>query len=76
MRSGLAALLMGIGGILLAFGTTVLGIAIFARTGEWRFQLSVMMSVATGALVIGAVMFAVGYLFHRLGRESAGRAAA
>jgi len=70
MRSGLAAALMGVGGILLAFGATILVIAVFTRAGAWRDQLPTMLSVATGALVIGGVMFAVGFLFHRVGRRA------
>ncbi len=76
MRSSLAAGLMGIGGILLSFGVTILIIAIFTRMSGWRPQLPTMLSVATGALVIGGVMFLLGYLLNRVGRRSADRAAA
>ena len=73
MRSGLVAALMGIGGILLAFGVTVLMIAIFTRTGEWRPQLPQMLSVATLVLVVGGAMFVAGFLLDRVGRRSAER---
>jgi len=76
MRSGLAAALMGIGGILLSFGVTVLLIAIFTRTGEWRLQLPTMLSVATLVLVAGGAMFVAGFLLNRIGRRSDERAAA
>ena len=74
MRSGLAAGLMGIGGILLAFGATITVIAIFTRTSAWRGELPAMISVATASLLVGGVMFAAGFLFHRMGRGSGERA--
>ena len=74
MRSGLAAALMGIGGILMSFGAVILILAIFARSNDWRLQLPAMGSVATGSLVIGGVMFALGYLLGRIGRRADARA--
>ena len=76
MRSGLAAALMGIGGIFLYFGVTIVVIAIFTRMGGWRPQVPTMLSVATGALVTGGAMFVLGFLLNRVGRHSADRAAA
>jgi len=76
MRSGLAAALMGVGGILVSFGAVILVLAIFARANEWRVQLPAMGSVGTGSLVIGGVMFALGFLLNRVGRNSAGRVSA
>ena len=73
MRSGLAAALMGIGGILLSFGTVILVLTIFARANDWRVQLPTMGSVATGSLVIGGVMFALGFLLGRVGRRADAR---
>lgn len=60
---------MGIGGIFLAFGVTVQVIAIFTRLNAWRGQLPTMMTVGIGSLVIGGVMFVLGWLLHRTGRR-------
>lgn len=76
MRGGLVAALMGIGGIFMSFGFTILIIAIFTRMNAWRVQLPTMMSVGTGSLVIGGVMFVVGFLLNRIGRGSEDRASA
>ena len=70
MRSGLAAALMGIGGILMSFGAVIVVLALFARNGDTRGQLPAMTTVATGSLIIGAVMFGGGYLLGRVGRNS------
>ena len=70
MRSGFAAGLMGIGGILISFGTVIVILALFARRGDTRSELPAMITVAAGALVIGAVLFGAGYLLGRLGRNS------
>jgi len=70
MRSGLAAALMGIGGILLSFGAVIVVLALFARSGDTRGQLPAMTTVAVGSLVVGAVMFGAGYLLGRVGRNS------
>lgn len=73
MRGGLVAGLMGIGGILMSFGITILTISIFTRMNAWRVQLPTMMSVGTGSLVIGGVMFVAGYLLNRIGRSEPAR---
>jgi ABC-type transport system involved in multi-copper enzyme maturation permease subunit len=70
MRSGLAAALMGIGGILLSFGAVIVVLTLFARNGDTRGQLPAMTSTAVGSLVVGAVMFGAGYLLGRVGRNS------
>ena len=70
MRSGLAATLMGIGGILLSFGAVIVVLALFARTGDTRGQLPAMTATAVVSLVGGAVMFGAGYLLGRAGRGS------
>jgi hypothetical protein len=71
MRSGFAAGLMGIGGILLSFGAVIVVLAFFARQGgDTRLQLPAMTTVALGSLVAGAVMFSAGFLLARLGRNS------
>ncbi len=76
MRSGLVAALMGIGGIFVSFGAVVLVLAFFARTGETHLQLPAMASLATGTLVVGGVMFVLGFLLNRVGRKSADRVSA
>lgn len=72
MRSGLAAGLMGIGGILVSFGAVTVVLAFFARHagGDTRLQLPAMTTVALGSLVVGAVMFAAGFLLARIGGNS------
>ena len=74
MRSGLAAALMGIGGILATFGATVFVISLFTRMNSWRPQVPTMMSVATGMLVVGGLMFVAGFLLNRVGRREPSRA--
>ena len=73
MRSGLIAFLMGVGGIFAAFGATVLVIAIFSRMNSWNVQLPAMFAVGMGTLVVGLVMFVLGFLLNRMGRDSAQR---
>jgi hypothetical protein len=71
MRSGFAAGLMGIGGILLSFGAVIVVLAFFARQGgDTRLELPAMTTVALGSLVAGAVMFGTGFLLARLGGNS------
>lgn len=70
MRSGLAAALMGIGGIFVSFGAVIVVLALFARYDNVRTDLPAMTTLATGSIVIGAVMFAAGYLLGRVGRNS------
>jgi hypothetical protein len=76
MRSGISAGLMGIGGIFMSFGVTILIIAIFSRMNAWRVQLPTMFSVGTGFVVVGGVMFVAGYLLNRIGRSADERAPA
>jgi uncharacterized membrane protein (UPF0136 family) len=71
MRSGFAAGLMGIGGILLAFGAVIVVLSFFARQGgDTRLELPAMTMAAVAALVVGAVFFGAGYLLGRMGRNS------
>ncbi|HEX9129194.1 MAG TPA: hypothetical protein VF850_08540 [Gemmatimonadaceae bacterium] len=71
MRSGFSAGLMGVGGILLSFGTVIVVLAFFARQGgATRLQLPEMTTVALGSLVVGAVMFGAGFLLSRIGGNS------
>jgi hypothetical protein len=70
MRSGFAAALMGIGGILMSFGAVIVVLTLFARNGDTRGQLPAMTTAAAGSLIIGAVMFGAGYLLGRVGRSS------
>ena len=71
MRAGIAAMLMGVGGILISFGTVVIVLSFFARQGDTRLELPAMATLATGALVVGAIMFGAGFLLGRVGRSSA-----
>ena len=66
---------MGVGGIFLAFGFTVMVIGIFTRMSSWRGEMPALTAVGTGSLVIGGVMFVLGWLLHRGLRRSDERAA-
>jgi hypothetical protein len=70
MRSGFAASLMGIGGILMSFGAVIVVLVLLARRGDPHSRSPSMIAVATGSLVVGAVLFGAGYLLGRLGRNS------
>jgi hypothetical protein len=70
MRSGLAAGLMGIGGIFMSFGAVIVVLALLARLDNVRGELPAMTMVATGSIVVGAVMFGAGYLLGRIGRPA------
>jgi hypothetical protein len=70
MRSGFAEILMGIGGVLLSFGAVIVVLALLARRGDPHTRSPSMITVATGSLVVGAVLFGAGYLLGRLGRNS------
>lgn len=72
MRSGLAAGLMGIGWILISFGAVIGVLYVFARQGggDSAHLLPEMATIGVGSLVVGAVMFAAGYLLGRMGRSS------
>lgn len=68
MRSSLAAALMSIGGIFVAFAAVVSVLVIFAsRTGPER-KLATMSALAFASLVAGAVLFGLGFLLNRIGR--------
>ena len=67
---------MGVGGIFLAFGFTVMVIGIFTRSSPWRGEMHALTTVGTGSLIIGGVMFVLGWLLHRGPRQSDDRAAA
>jgi len=70
MRSGLSAGLMGVGGIFLSFAVTILLIAIFTRTSSmWRNEFPTEMTVATFFLVVGGVMFVLGWLLRERKRD-------
>jgi len=71
MRSRFSEALMGIGGIFIAFGATALIIGLFARQmTNTRAEFPAILTVATGAVVVGAVMFGAGYLLHRMTRDA------
>jgi hypothetical protein len=72
MRSGLSEALMGIGGIFMAFGGTVVILGLFARVNtNTQAEFPAMAKLATMTLVAGAVMFGAGYLLARMGRSNA-----
>jgi hypothetical protein len=65
MRSFLSAGLMGVGGIFVSFGLTVLVIAMFTRTSSmWRNEFPAEMTTGTGFLIVGGVMFVLGWLLR------------
>lgn len=68
MRSGLVATLMGIGGIFLCFSLVVFIIEIFARKNDVGHQLATMSTLTVATLVVGVVLFGLGYLLNRVGR--------
>jgi hypothetical protein len=68
MRSSLAAVLMGIGGICLCFGGVVFALAIFASRSDPDHKLATMSALGTASLVGGAVLFGLGFLLNRIGR--------
>jgi hypothetical protein len=70
MRSGFAAAFMGIGGIFLCFSFVVFVIEIFARRSNAGHQLATMSALAVTTLVVGLIVFGVGYLLNRIGRGS------
>jgi hypothetical protein len=70
MRTGLSAAFMGIGGIFLSFGAVIVVLALFARYDNVRGELPAMTSLATLAIVGGAVLFGAGYLLGRMGRTA------
>lgn len=70
MRSRLSEALMGIGGILMAFGFTTIIIGYFAHLNtNTRAEFPAILSLFTGMFVGGAVLFAAGYLLHRTIRD-------
>ena len=71
MRSGLAAGLMGIGWILISFGAVIAVLYVLARRGgDTLHELPAMATGAVASLVVGAVMFAAGFLLSRVGGSS------
>lgn len=62
---------MGVGGIFLSFGVTILIISIFTRmSSQWRGEIPAMMTVGVGSVVIGGAMFVLGWLLHRGARRA------
>jgi uncharacterized membrane protein YcjF (UPF0283 family) len=70
MRSSFAAAFMGIGGIFLCFSVVVFVIEIFSRRSNAGHQLATMSALAAATLVVGLVVFGLGYLLNRIGRSS------
>lgn len=71
MRSSLSAASMGIGGILLCFGFVVFVLEIFARQGDVGHQVAEMSKLGVESLVLGAILFGLGFLLSKAGRRSA-----
>jgi divalent metal cation (Fe/Co/Zn/Cd) transporter len=72
MRSSLAAAMMGIGGISVAFSIVVFVLMIFAsRSPDPEHNLATMRTLGVACLVAGAVLFGLGFLLNRFGRRSA-----
>lgn len=71
MRSGFVAAFMGIGGIFLCFSLVVFVLDLFARHGDVGHQIATMNLVTVAALVVGVVLFGLGYLLNRIGRNDA-----
>ena len=61
---------MGIGGVLVSFGAVVVVLSLLARRPDTRLELPAMATIATGSFVIGGVLFALGFLLNRVGRNS------
>ena len=73
MRSGFSEGLMGVGGILLSFGFTVIVLGLFARMNtNTQAEMPAITRLATLVVVAGALMFAAGYLLSRIGRDRSG----
>lgn len=70
MRSGFAAAFMGIGGIFLCFSLVVFVLETFARRSHSGQQLVTMSALAVAAFVGGVVVFGLGYLLNRIGRNN------
>jgi membrane-bound ClpP family serine protease len=74
MRSGFSEGLMGVGGIFLSFGFTVIVIGMFARMNtNTQAELPAITKLATLMVGVGAVMFVAGYLLARMGRSGGNR---
>jgi hypothetical protein len=70
MRSGFAAAFMGIGGIFLCFSFVVFVLALFARHSDVGHQVATMNLLTVAAFVVGVVLFGLGYLLNRTGRNT------
>jgi apolipoprotein N-acyltransferase len=70
MRSGFVAAFMGIGGIFLCFSLVVFVLGLFARQSDVGHQLAAMNLLTVATLVVGVVLFGLGYLLNRVGRGS------
>ena len=62
--------LMGLGGILIAFGAVVFVLEFFASRADSGHGLREMTALATGALVVGGMLLGLGFLLSRIGRKS------
>lgn len=75
MRSRFSEALLGIGGILISFGFTIIIIGYFAHLNtNTRGEFPAIVSLATMMTVAGVVLFGGGYLLHRTVRNDDGSA--
>jgi hypothetical protein len=70
MRSGFVAAFMGIGGIFLCFSVVVFVLGLLARHGDVGHQVATMNLLTVAMLVMGVVLFGLGYLLNRVGRST------
>ncbi len=65
-----AAGLMGLGGILIAFGGVVFVLELLASRADSGHGLREMTALATGSVVVGGISLGLGLLLSRFGRKS------
>jgi hypothetical protein len=61
---------MGIGGIFLCFSVVVFVLGLLARHGDVGHQVATMNLLTVATLVMGVVLFGLGYLLNRVGRST------
>ena len=65
-----ATALTGVGGILIAFGAVVFVLALLASRADSGHGLREMTALATASIVVGGILFGLGFLLSRMGRKS------
>ena len=69
MRNAVAGL-MGLGGILVAFGAVVFVLELLASRADSGHGLREMTVLAMGSVVAGAILLGLGFILSRVGREA------